>query len=153
MRLTTLVFVFSPRWQILLCLKKRWFGEGKRNGAWWKVQEWESVAQAAVRELHEETWISLRPDELLPAGDLYFVYKGKPERDQHCHIFRYDNYAWSFQETDEMKPQRYPLDQIPYDHMREDDRIWIPELLLFRDLAYQFTFDADGRLLQGKKLN
>jgi hypothetical protein len=52
-----------------------------------------------------------------------------------------------------MKPQRYPLDQIPYDYMREDDRIWIPELLLFRDLAYQFTFDADGRLLQGKKLN
>lgn len=153
MRLTTLVFVFSSDNQILLCLKKRWFGEGKRNGAWWKVAEGESITQAAVRELYEETWISLRPDEIQPAGSIYFSFPDKPERDQHCHIFRYDNYTWSFQETEEMKPKRYDVEKIPYDQMRDDDRIRFPDLLSFRDIAYKFSFDIEWHIISTKKLS
>jgi len=39
MRQCTLVLVFNNQNQILLCMKKRGFGEGKYNGAGGKVEK------------------------------------------------------------------------------------------------------------------
>ena len=64
MRQCTLVFVFNPKKQILLAMKKRGFGEGKWNGAGGKVETGETIIQAASRELGEETGIEIIPEKL-----------------------------------------------------------------------------------------
>jgi 8-oxo-dGTP diphosphatase len=51
---TTLVFLFNSENNILLSMKKRGFGTGKRNGAGGKLHEGENTLQAAIRELEEE---------------------------------------------------------------------------------------------------
>jgi 8-oxo-dGTP pyrophosphatase MutT (NUDIX family) len=51
---TTLMFLFNSQGQILLAMKKRGFGVGKWNGPGGKVQEKETILQAAVREVKEE---------------------------------------------------------------------------------------------------
>ncbi len=55
----TLCFVFNTQWQILLCMKKRGFGEGKWNGAGGKQVDWETIEQTAIREFLEETWVAI----------------------------------------------------------------------------------------------
>ncbi|MDR0650832.1 MAG: NUDIX domain-containing protein [Candidatus Peribacteria bacterium] len=51
---TTLVFLFNLQGQLLLAMKKRGFGVGKWSGPGGKVEEGESISQAAVREVEEE---------------------------------------------------------------------------------------------------
>lgn len=147
MRTTTLVFVFSPENKILLCMKKRWFGVWRRNGAGGKVTAEETIPEAACRELQEETEIVLSPPDLSPVGIINFSFPEKPERDQECHIFTHYNYSWTFQETEEMKPQRWDIADIPYDEMRPDDKIRFPKLLAKQQVNYAFSFDLNGNIL------
>lgn len=72
MRQCTLVFVFNPKNQILLAMKKRGFGEGKWNGAGGKVDPGETIIQAASRELREETGINIIPEKMEARGILHF---------------------------------------------------------------------------------
>lgn len=64
MRNCTLVVLFNDKNQILLCMKKRGFGVGKWNGAGGKVDAGETILRAAVRELEEETMITLSESDL-----------------------------------------------------------------------------------------
>ena len=46
-----------------------------------------------------------------------------------------------------MKPQRRDIESIPYDIMREDDRIWLPKLLNKKiPFDMTFTFNEEGKL-------
>ncbi|KAG4070235.1 hypothetical protein HA402_003925 [Bradysia odoriphaga] len=59
-KLFTLVFVFDDdKQRLLLGLKKRGFGLGKYNGFGGKVEENESIDDAALRELNEECGLSV----------------------------------------------------------------------------------------------
>lgn len=151
MRHTTLVFIFSPDNEILLCLKKRWFGEGKRNGPGGKVEKEETPLQAAIREVEEETSIILKPEQLTEAGLLEFSFQDKDERHQKCHVFVCRGYAGTFMESEEMKPQRWSIEDIPYSDMREDDYIRLPELIVGQQVQYKFLFNKDGHLLSHQK--
>lgn len=74
MRQTTLVFVFNEKNQILLAMKKRGFGEGKWNGAGGKLETGETIAQAASRELREETGVEIAPEKMESRGILHFYF-------------------------------------------------------------------------------
>ena len=46
-----------------------------------------------------------------------------------------------------MKPQWRDINNIPYDSMRENDRIWLPKLINKQfPLDMTFTFDKEGKL-------
>ena len=87
MRQSTLIFVFNPKNQILLAMKKRGFGKGKWNGAGGKVEVGETIVSGASRELYEETRIEIAPDQLEARGVLHFHFDGNPEWDQDVSIF------------------------------------------------------------------
>jgi len=144
---TTHVFLFNGKNQVLLGMKKRGFGEGKWNGFGGKNKGDETIIETALRELHEEAWILLTPNQVQKAGILHFYWQEKSEWDQDCHIFWW-NYDWPFEETDEMKPQWWDFDKIPYEQMWEDDNIRFPKLLAKEfPMDINFTFDADGKLI------
>lgn len=102
-------------------MKKRGFGEGKWNGAGGKVEATETVTEAAIRELQEETGIEISREKMEARGVLHFHFSSKPEWDQDVNIFVSQGYTGGFKETEEMRPEWFDTDKIPFDTMWEDD--------------------------------
>lgn len=127
MRKTTLVLLFNDKNQILLAMKKRGHWAEKWNWFGGKQAPDETILQTAVRELEEESGIAIEENMLQECGLLHFIFDEKPELSSDCHIFK-AQYNWSFQETEEMAPKRRDIGNIPYDEMREDDKVWFEEL-------------------------
>lgn len=124
--------------RLLLGLKKRGFGIGRWNGFGGKVNEDESIEQAAIRELYEESGIVA--SSLTHLGILEFAFQQDPKQ-LEVHIFRVDNFSGEILETEEMKPRWFRLDQIPYDQMWSDDRYWLPIFLAGKKFRGRFIFD------------
>ena len=47
-------------------------------------------------------------------------------------------------ETEEMKPQWFLRNKIPYDSMWPDDPYWIPLMLEGKNFTGSFLFDSEG---------
>lgn len=146
---TTLLFVIKDN-QILLAQKKRGFGVGKLNGAGGKLEPGETVEQAMIRETQEE--IAITPLQYQKWGVVKFDQFINGEPAVICtHIFTADDYRGQPQESEEMNPQWYPLDKIPYDHMYETDKMWLPIILEKRGyFEADFKYDKNGKLIDHK---
>lgn len=131
---------------ILLGRKKRGFGEGKWNGLGGKVEKGESVETAVRREVLEEAGIHIPTVEKV--GVVHFEYDGNPEI-MEAHIFRAREFEGSLSESEEMEPQWFAFGEIPFDHMWQDDKYWVPLLLKGVKFKGKFNFDADQNLLGG----
>lgn len=46
-----------------------------------------------------------------------------------------------------MKPQWFNIDQIPYDEMWDDDKIWLPRVISGENVEYNFNFDENGKII------
>ena len=125
-------------------MKKRWFGEGKWNGAGGKVETWETIIESASRELQEETGIEIAPEKLETRGILHFRFSWKPEWDQDVNVFVSQGYAGGFEETEEMRPEWFDTDKIPFDTMWEDDIYWLPRVIEGESVEFEFHFGEDG---------
>ncbi|KAM9493873.1 oxidized purine nucleoside triphosphate hydrolase [Clarias gariepinus] len=147
-KLLTLVLVVQPG-RVLLGMKKRGFGAGKWNGFGGKVQPGESIEQAARRELLEES--ALTTDTLYKIGNITFEFVGETEL-MDVHIFRADDYKGEPTESDEMRPQWFDIDKIPYGEMWADDIIWFPLMLQKKKFLGYFKFQGHDVILE-QKLN
>ncbi|XP_006889796.1 PREDICTED: 7,8-dihydro-8-oxoguanine triphosphatase [Elephantulus edwardii] len=143
-RLYTLVLVLQPQ-RVLLGMKKRGFGAGRWNGFGGKVEEGETVEEGAKRELLEES--GLTTDELHEAGRITFEFEGSPER-MDVRIFYTDHVQGTPTESDEMRPQWFQLDQIPFAHMWPDDSFWFPLLLQKKKFLGHFCFRGHDTIVQ-----
>ncbi|XP_037671158.1 7,8-dihydro-8-oxoguanine triphosphatase [Choloepus didactylus] len=142
-RLYTLVLVLQPQ-RVLLGMKKRGFGAGRWNGFGGKVQEGETIEDGAKRELQEES--GLIADTLHKVGQIVFEFVGDPER-MDVHIFRADSTQGTPMESEEMRPQWFRLDQIPFDDMWPDDSYWLPLLLQKKKFHGYFKFQGHNTIL------
>ena len=145
---TTHVYLFNSKRQLLLGMKKRWFGMGNWNGFGWKNHKGETIKETALRELFEEAWIFLEKQHIKKVGILHFFYKANPERNQDVHIYTWI-YNGNFIETEEMNPKRWNIQDIPYDKMREDDHIWLPKLIN-KETPFDMTFkfNEEGKIAE-----
>lgn len=50
-------------------------------------------------------------------------------------------------ESEEMKPEWFDFDKIPYDNMFADDRYWLPYVIQGRKFDATFSFDENWNLL------
>jgi mutator protein MutT len=139
MAVCTLVFLRQDD-QILLAMKKRGFGEGRWNGVGGKVDAGETVEQAMIRETQEE--ISVTPVEYRQVAYLDFTIDAdtKPWH-QEVHVYTCTKWEGEPTESEEMAPQWYTLNAIPYSDMWQDDEIWLPQVLRNRLVRGAFTFD------------
>jgi 8-oxo-dGTP pyrophosphatase MutT (NUDIX family) len=136
---TTLLFLLRDG-EILLAMKKRGHGVGNWNGVGGKAEPGETALAAAIRECQEE--IGVTPIKPKLVGRLKFLDQSDPNFCHDSHIFVTANWQGEPHETDEMRPQWFTLDSIPYDQMWPDDRFWLPPLLQGKLFSGNVTTDS-----------
>jgi len=127
--------------RILLGMKKRGFGAGRWNGFGGKVHDGETIEAAAKREVAEEAGVQV--NDLQKQGIIEFGFQGNPEL-LEVHIFRATKFSGEPCESDEMKPQWFLADALPFDAMWSSDRRWMPLFLAGKKFKGEFLFDAPG---------
>lgn len=147
MKDTTICFLIRDH-QILLAMKKRGFGGGKWNGAGGKVEEGESVESAACREVEEEIGVTVQPQHLQSRGYIDFIHDDAPEWNQRVHVFFISEWDGEPVETDEMRPQWFNTNELPFDAMWIDDPHWLPLAIAGKTMAATFRFTEKGSVIQ-----
>lgn len=135
-KLLTLVIILKDG-KVLLGMKKRGFGAGYFNGFGGKVEANETILEAAVRELQEESGVI--PVSMEKRGVLTFHFDDNPQP-WEVHVYHVGDYSGEPCETEEMAPTWFSLTDIPYDKMWQDDPIWYPEFLQGRHFKGEFYF-------------
>lgn len=143
-KLLTLCIIYNHK-NILLGMKKKGFGEGRWNGFGGKVEDGELIEDAARRELREEAGISA--PHVKKRGVLNFEFEGNSEI-LEVHVFSADDFEDEPQESDEMKPQWFSLQEIPFDSMWPDDKYWFPLLLAGKNFEGYFNFRGHDTILR-----
>jgi len=136
-KLLTLCLVIQDG-KVLLGLKKRGFGEGRWNGFGGKVEEGETVVEAAHRELLEESGVEAK--EMEEMGVLEFSFENDPKM-LEVHIYKVSDFTGEPIESEEMRPEWFGFDDIPFEQMWSDDKYWFPYLLGGRKFKGNFRFD------------
>jgi 8-oxo-dGTP diphosphatase/2-hydroxy-dATP diphosphatase len=135
--------------KILLGMKKRGFGEGRWNGFGGKLEESETIEQAAKREVLEESGVEIKDIEKI--GVLNFEFKDNPEI-LEVHIFKSTSFSGEPVEGEEMKPQWFNDNEIPFESMWPDDIHWFPLFLSGKKFKGRFLF-GEGDTIIEKELN
>lgn len=123
---------------VLLGMKKKGFGTGRWNGFGGKVEEGETIKQAALREIDEEA--GLKDGKITEAGVLEFSFQNDPKILQ-VHIFKLVDFSSTPIESDEMTPKWFGVNEIPFDMMWPDDEYWFPLMLENKLFEGKFLFD------------
>lgn len=145
MKNVTLLFLIKPESKkICLAMKKRGFGEGKFNGVGGKIEHGETVTAATVREAHEEIGVVVQEKDLQEAAEINFSFENKPDWDIHCNVYTTHTWIGEPIESDEMAPQWFSFEAIPYERMWIDDEYWLPLVLEGKALTASFHFNEDG---------
>ncbi|HSX28882.1 MAG TPA: 8-oxo-dGTP diphosphatase [Candidatus Saccharimonadales bacterium] len=145
MKQATLLFLVQDD-QILLAMKKRGFGVNRYNGVGGKIEPGESIMEAAIRECQEE--IGVTPIAPIKVARLTFKNQEEEEKGMLVHVFVAHEWEGQPEESEEMAPEWFYMDMIPYDKMWTDDAHWLPHVLEGNGVIASFTFDKDDEILQ-----
>ena len=137
----TLMFVIQGD-QILLIEKLRGIGMGKVNGPGGKIDPGETPELYAVRECQEELNITVSKLEYCGQHRFQFV----DGYSIHVWVYRTRHFEGEPIETREARPLWVRMDDIPYEQMWEDDRIWLPMVISGERFQTRFIFDGDTML-------
>jgi ADP-ribose pyrophosphatase YjhB (NUDIX family) len=131
---------------ICLAMKKRGFGEGNWNGYGGKLEEGESVEEATVREIGEESGVVVAPENLTKVAVVeFFFHDGKH---LEVHTFFVDTWEGEPVETEEMHPQWFLHEDIPFEKMWADDEYWLPRALKGEKFLGKVWFQKDGTSIE-----
>lgn len=155
MRAATLCFPVkgNPITDILLGYKKVGFGKDYLSGFGGKIEAGESIIEATIRELAEETGLLASKDDLETMGVLTFVFPARPAWNQVVHVSIIRTWRGNLVESTEMLPIWFNVFDIPYEHMWEDGSYWLPYVLQGQPLVAKFTFGVDNRTVESAKID
>ena len=128
-------------------MKKINFGKGKYNGFGGGVKDGESLEKCVIRETFEESYITIINPERM--GEIKFQFESD-EQDHLVNFFRAMQFFGQPSETNEMKPEWFNVNQIPYNQMWEDDKYWLPLLISGQKFKGDFLFDAYNKIIRYK---
>jgi mutator protein MutT len=131
-----------------LGFKKSGFAAGKYNGIGGKVEPGETVAAAAVRELEEEIGIIAAEEDLEAVGHFTFIFSAKPEWNQVVHTFLLRTWQGEPGESDEMAPEWFSVNDIPYGRMWPDDSHWLPKILAGDQVQARYLYREDNETIE-----
>lgn len=149
MKITTLLLLVqgNPISKVLLGFKKVGFGKGKFTGIGGKVEEGERIETATVREMKEETNVTVAENHLQPAGRITFFFPAKPEWDLTIHIFLSKHWQGTPTESNEIIPQWFHINKLPLNTMWADASYWYHRVLRGEKIEATFTFHSDNETI------
>lgn len=134
-------------------------GLGKRVGIGGGVELGEDRLQSVFREVIEEIGTKENGDvvfELKSAqqvGVVYFLFphkKDSPGYNQRCYIFLSDDYSGTPIETKDIKPEWYPINNLPEEFMWKDNLLWVPQVLAGQNFNGVFVYDENNQIVDYK---
>jgi len=144
LRQATLCFLIRDN-EVLLAMKKRGFGKGRWNGVGGKPNSGENINQTALRETQEEIDVALKDIEVRAVLDFYFSHN--KEWSQQVIVYFAKKWEGMPRETEEMKPQWYKKDSLPFDDMWPDDKHWLPQVLGGSRVRAEFLFGENDTIM------
>jgi 8-oxo-dGTP diphosphatase len=129
--------------QVLLGRKKKGLGLGNIVGLGGKLEPGESAVDAAVREVEEESGLTVTAAALTPMGQLTYLFPHRPAWSQQSSVFVTDDWSGTPRESDELNPQWFTIADLPVDDMWDDARHWLPGVLAGTPVTETFTFGTD----------
>lgn len=134
---------------VWLGLKLKRIGVGTRVGFGGRVKEGETLEEAAIRELQEECGLIISVDQLQPVG---WLIVHNPHYEAKLGVLRIRVFTISEWEgvprpSDEMVPDWFALDRLPWDKMRESERYWLPPVLAGCRVKAKILYDEDEQLV------
>ncbi len=147
MRDTSLVFPVTEDGKILLGRKKRGMGFGKWNGFGGKIEIGESMEQCAVRELYEECGLIAEEKDLRHVAELYFDKPSDPSWSHGGSVYFLYQWEGDIKASEEMQPQWYTLESLPYEEMWKADCEWIPLILAGKKIKGTIVFGKDDDMI------
>lgn len=139
--------------EVLLGHKKRGFGTGKVASLGGHVEPGESPEAAAVREVKEESGIRVNPGSLAWVATLTFLFPAHPSWDMDVEIFTAADWTGEPAESDEIRPQWFPVTALPFDQMWQDSARWLPRVLSGEKLRATFTYADDNETLAASAIS
>jgi 8-oxo-dGTP diphosphatase len=127
------------------------FGEGKWNGPGGKVRHGETPLECVVREVREETGLTV--SSLTEHGAIDFYFGEKQDPDWTVHIYSTSTFTGEPRGGDEGELKWWSLHEIPYGEMWPDDTHWLPVLLQGKRFTGVFVYDTGGTRLLRHRLN
>lgn len=137
-----------PPAEVLLGFKKTGFAAGKINGIGGKVEPGETVVAATVRELEEEVGVRVNEEDLVPAAHLTFLFPARPAWSQTVHVFLARAWQGEPEESAEMAPAWYAVDNVPFERMWQDNTHWLPLVLAGERVRARCTYSGDNETIE-----
>jgi 8-oxo-dGTP diphosphatase len=129
--------------EVLLGYKKTGLGTGKIVALGGHIEERETAAQAAARETKEESGIAVAPDALVEAAQITFLFPTRPAWDMEVAVFTSATWSGEPAETNEIRPQWFPVADLPLDRMWDDGKYWVARVLAGERLRATFSYQPD----------
>jgi 8-oxo-dGTP diphosphatase len=129
--------------QVLLGHKKTGLGTGKIVALGGHVEECESPAEAAAREVKEEAGIHVTAAALLEVAHVTFLFPVCPRWDMVVSIFTSADWAGEAAETAEIRPEWFGVTDLPLDRMWDDAKYWLPRVLAGERVRATFSYADD----------
>ena len=129
--------------EVLLGHKKTGLGTGKIVALGGHVEERETAAEAAAREVGEESGIEVAAESLREAAHITFLFPTRPAWDMTVEVFTSGSWRGEAAETEEIRPEWFPVADLPFDRMWDDGRQWVPRVLAGERLRATFSYAAD----------
>ena len=147
----TVCFILKKNEVLLLKKSRGLFGQGKWNAPGGKILLNENPKACAVREVFEETQLSV--ENIEPIGRLYF-YKNNQRRipDWTVHAFLAHQFKGKPTAGREGELKWFNIDSLPLDKMWEDDQYWCRIALGGTRLQGWFYYSGDFEKLIDHKI-
>jgi 8-oxo-dGTP diphosphatase len=129
--------------EVLLGRKKTGLGAGKTVGLGGHVEDDETPAEAAAREVKEEAGISVDAADLAEVAHITFLFPACPRWDMTVNVFTSADWTGQAGETAEIVPRWFPVSDLPLASMWDDARHWLPPVLAGQRLRATFTYAPD----------
>jgi 8-oxo-dGTP diphosphatase len=133
--------------EVLLGYKARGLGTGRLVGPGGKVLPGEDLAAAASREVSEEVGITVLPEHLTHRATLTYPFTDRPENSQRSFVFTATEFSGVLAASEELTPAWYRLEDIPWDQMWDDAKLWLPRVLDGHVVEATFTIGPDDRVV------
>ncbi len=129
--------------QVLLGRKKKGLGLGNIVGLGGKLEPGETPVQAAVREIAEESGLSVAESDLTQKGGLTYLFPHREAWSQESTVFVCTVWTGVPRGSDELDPEWFDVASLPVDEMWDDARHWLPGVLAGGRVRATFSFGED----------